>query len=50
MYPEQGSDPVDKMSPLFDQLKWLEQAGFASVDVFWMRAGHAIFGGSKPGV
>lgn len=48
-YPEQGSDPVDKMSPLFDQLKWLEQAGFADVDVFWMRAGHAIFGGCKPG-
>jgi len=43
-YPE----PVDKLSPLFDQLKWLEKAGFTDVDVFWMKAGHAIFGGRKP--
>lgn len=42
-------DPVDKMSPLFDQLTWLEQAGFADVDVCWMLAGHAIFGGRKAG-
>jgi tRNA (cmo5U34)-methyltransferase len=47
VYPEQGLDPMDKMSPLFDQLKWLEQAGFADIDVFWMKAGHAIFGGRK---
>lgn len=40
-------DPVDKMSPLYDQLTWLAQAGFAGVDVFWMQAGHAIFGGVK---
>ena len=46
-YPETGPDPVDKMSPLFDQLQWLAQAGFTDVDVFWVRAGHAIFGGSK---
>lgn len=42
-------DPIDKMSPLFDQLKWLEQANFADVDVFWCKAGHAIFGGRKLG-
>jgi tRNA (cmo5U34)-methyltransferase len=47
VYPEQGPDPMDKMSPLFDQLKWLEQAGVADIDVFWMKAGHAIFGGRK---
>lgn len=41
-------DPVDKISPLFDQLKWLEQAGFEGIDVFWARAGHAVFGGYKP--
>jgi len=41
-------DELDKPSPLFDQLKWLEAAGFSPVDVFWMRAGHAIFGGWKP--
>lgn len=39
-------DPdVDKPSRLLDQLKWLEQAGFADVDVYWMKAGHALFGG-----
>jgi hypothetical protein len=32
---------------LLDQLKWLEGAGFVDVDVYWMRAGHAIFGGRK---
>ena len=40
-------DPVDKPSPLFDQLQWLQSAGFKNVDVYWMRAGHAIFGGHK---
>jgi tRNA (cmo5U34)-methyltransferase len=41
-------DPdFDKPSPLLDQLKWLETAGFSAVDVFWMKAGHAIFGGQK---
>lgn len=39
---------IDKPSPLFDQLKWLEKAGFCCVDVFWLFAGHAIFGGWKP--
>jgi tRNA (cmo5U34)-methyltransferase len=40
---------IDRPSPLFEQLKWLEGTGFTGVDVFWMRAGHAIFGGVKPG-
>lgn len=40
-------DPIDQPSTLFDQMKWLEQAGFQQVDVFWLRAGHAIFGGVK---
>lgn len=40
-------DPFDKPSPLFDQLHWLHQAGFRTVDVFWMQAGHAIYGGYK---
>lgn len=39
-------DPdFDKPSPLFDQLVWLEEAGFAVVDCFWLQAGHAIYGG-----
>jgi tRNA (cmo5U34)-methyltransferase len=40
-------DDIDKPSPLFDQLKWLEGAGFKHIDVFWAQAGHAIFGGWK---
>jgi trans-aconitate methyltransferase len=40
-------DPYDKPSPLFDQLLWLKEAGFAVVDCFWLQAGHAIYGGYK---
>ena len=39
--PDEGHWP----SGLYDQLKWLEEAGFRSVDCFWMHAGHAVFGG-----
>ena len=42
-------EDIDKPSRLLDQLKWLEQAGFVDVDIYWMRAGHVIFGGWKPG-
>ena len=38
-------DPMDTPSPLIDQLKWLEEAGFSGVDCFWMRGAHAIYGG-----
>jgi tRNA (cmo5U34)-methyltransferase len=38
-------DPADRPSPLFEQLLWLREAGFRAVDCFWMRAGHAIYGG-----
>jgi len=40
-------DPGDKPSKLLDQLKWLEEVGFGGVSVFWLRAGHAVFGGFK---
>ncbi len=41
-------DPdVDKPSPLAHQLRWLEQAGFQAVDCFWLKAGHAIYGGYR---
>lgn len=40
-------DPVDKPSPLFAQLAWLQTAGLAVVDCFWLQAGHAIYGGYK---
>ncbi len=37
----------DKPSGLFEQLRWLASVGFAQVDCFWLRAGHAIYGGYK---
>ena len=42
-------DPMDQPSRLVDQLEWLANAGFAKVDCFWLEAGHAIYGGYKPG-
>ena len=47
IYPEVGEDAVDKPSTIFDQLKWMEQAGFTAVDVHWMNAGHVVFSGVK---
>jgi tRNA (cmo5U34)-methyltransferase len=44
----QYPDELDKPSPLLDQLRWLVDAGFSEVDGYWMKAGHAIFGGTKP--
>ena len=41
-------DPIDQPSRLDAQLRWLGAAGFATVDCFWMRAGHAIFGAWGP--
>ena len=41
-------DPIDQPSRLDEQLRWLRAAGFATVDCFWMRAGHAIFGAWGP--
>lgn len=38
-------DPMDTPSALFDQLRWLDEAGFTGVDCFWMQAGHAVYGG-----
>ncbi|HLJ68003.1 MAG TPA: methyltransferase domain-containing protein [Chloroflexota bacterium] len=39
-------DPeYDRPSPLSDQLLWLREAGFRGVDCFWLRAGHAVYGG-----
>ena len=46
-YQWEEPDEEDIPSRLFEQLKWLEQAGFSEVDCFWLRAGHAIFGGYK---
>ncbi|MER3328453.1 MAG: class I SAM-dependent methyltransferase [Candidatus Kapaibacterium sp.] len=46
-YYQYPDDPVDKPSTLYEQLRWLYDAGFVNVDVFWMYAGHAVFGGYK---
>lgn len=40
-------DQYDKPSRLYEQLGLLEEVTFSTIDVFWMRAGHAIFGGYK---
>jgi tRNA (cmo5U34)-methyltransferase len=45
--PDPDPFPLDQPSPIFDQLRWLSDGGFAQVDVFWMKAGHAIYGGYK---
>jgi SAM-dependent methyltransferase len=42
-------DDIDHPSPLYTQLKWLEQAGFANIDVHFFQAGHALFSGWKKG-
>lgn len=42
-------DPFDKPSPLPDQLDWLRGAGFIGVDAFWVKAGHAVYGGYRAG-
>jgi tRNA (cmo5U34)-methyltransferase len=48
LFTDPEPDPGDKPSPLLDQTQWLRDAGFVDVDVFWMLAGHAIFGGRIP--
>jgi ubiquinone/menaquinone biosynthesis C-methylase UbiE len=44
-YPD--PEDIDKPSPLYDQLRWLEKAGFVEIEVHWMLAGHAIFSARK---
>jgi SAM-dependent methyltransferase len=45
--PEAEPDPLDRPWRLFEQLKWIEEAGFSTVDCFWMRAGIAVYGGYR---
>jgi tRNA (cmo5U34)-methyltransferase len=42
-YPEESEMP----DTIFDNLKWLDKAGFQDVDCLWLRAGYAVFGGHK---
>jgi tRNA (cmo5U34)-methyltransferase len=46
-YADPEPDPLDQPSRLLDQLRWLEAAGLTGVDVTWMKAGHAVFGGVR---
>jgi SAM-dependent methyltransferase len=46
-YFDRPDDPIDRPSPLADQLVWLREIGFVGVDAFWVKAGHALFGGYK---
>lgn len=40
-------DDIDHPSTLVEQLDWLRQSGFRDVDAWWVRAGHALFGGYR---
>jgi SAM-dependent methyltransferase len=43
-----GTDQTyDQPSLLSDQLLWLSNAGFTSTDCYWLRAGHAVYGGYR---
>jgi tRNA (cmo5U34)-methyltransferase len=46
-HPE-SEDDIDHPSTLVEQLTWLAEAGFVGIDAWWVRAGHALFGGYKP--
>ena len=46
-YDWEEPDDIDHPSRLSEQLRWLDEAGFSSVDCYWMRAGHAVYGGYK---
>ncbi|HWE64145.1 MAG TPA: methyltransferase [Chloroflexota bacterium] len=41
-------DPMDMPSTVVEHLTWLADAGFTGVSVFWLHAGHAVYGGYKP--
>lgn len=40
-------DRIDKPSTTVEHLSWIQEAGFQGVDVFWARAGHAVYGGYR---
>jgi tRNA (cmo5U34)-methyltransferase len=42
-----SEDHQSSIAPLQDQLRWLDEAGFKSVDCYWKYLDFAIFGGVK---
>ncbi|HEX3242657.1 MAG TPA: class I SAM-dependent methyltransferase [Solirubrobacterales bacterium] len=42
-------DPSDQLAPLDDQIDWLREAGFESVDCHWKWLELALFGGARTG-
>jgi tRNA (cmo5U34)-methyltransferase len=40
-------DPMDMPSTVPEHLQWLTEAGFGGANLFWLRAGHAVYGGYK---
>jgi len=44
-YPDE--DSIDQPSTVAEHLRWLEEAGFRGVDVYWAVAGHAVVSGVK---
>ena len=42
-----GEQTYDQPSLLCDQLRWLSDAGFTHADCYWLRAGHAVYGGYR---
>lgn len=47
LYDYSSPNTIDHPSLLSEQLRWLSEVGFSIVDCYWMRAGHAIYGGYK---
>jgi tRNA (cmo5U34)-methyltransferase len=42
-------DPdFDMPSTIPEHLSWLEEAGYVDSNVFWLKAGHAVYGGYRP--
>jgi hypothetical protein len=38
-------DPEDVLAPVEDQLEWMREAGFTSVDCLWRWRGFAVLAG-----
>jgi tRNA (cmo5U34)-methyltransferase len=38
----------DRPASLIDQMAWLAEIGFSSVDVVWKYYNYAVYGGKKP--